>query len=51
MDALPADRQEDMPAELKLLRRENEVLHHDRETVKRATTIFVNGGVDEVLIH
>lgn len=37
LDAPPADRQEDMAAELKRLRRENEVLRQEREILKRAT--------------
>jgi transposase len=44
MDAPPADRQEDMAAELKRLRRENEVLRQEREILKRATAFFVNEG-------
>ena len=32
MDTLPADRQEDMTAELKCLRRENEVLCQERDS-------------------
>jgi len=37
MDAPPVDRQEDRAAELKRLRRENEVLRQEREILKRAT--------------
>ena len=44
MDALPADRQEDMAAELKRLRRENEVLRQEREILKRATAFFAKEG-------
>ena len=44
MDAPPADRQEDMAAELKRLRRENEVLRQEREILKRAMAFFVNEG-------
>ena len=44
LDAPPADRQEDMAAELKRLRRENEVLRQEREILKRATAFFVNEG-------
>ncbi|KIU27952.1 transposase [Methylobacterium radiotolerans] len=39
MDHPPADRQEDMAAELKRLRRENEVLRQEREILKRATAL------------
>ena len=44
MDVLPANRQEDMAAELKRLRRENEVLRQEREILKRATTFFAKEG-------
>jgi transposase len=44
MDAPPVDRQEDMAAELKRLRRENEVLRPEREILKRATAFFVKEG-------
>ena len=44
MDALPANRQEDMAAELKRLRRENEVLRQEREILKRATAFFAKEG-------
>jgi transposase len=44
MDAPPVDRQEDMAAELKRLRRENEVLRQEREILKRATAFFVKEG-------
>jgi transposase len=40
----PADRQEDMAAELKRLRRENEVLHQERVILKRATAFFAKEG-------
>ncbi|MBP2493712.1 transposase-like protein [Methylobacterium sp. PvP062] len=40
MDHPPADRQEDMAAELKRLRRENEVLRQEREILKRATAFY-----------
>jgi transposase len=40
MDEVPADRQEDVAAALKRLRRENEVLRQEREILKRATTAF-----------
>lgn len=38
------DRQEDMAAELKRLRRENEVLRQEREILKRATAFFAKEG-------
>ena len=41
---LPPDRQEDMAAELKRLRRENEVLRQEREILKRATAFFAKEG-------
>ena len=44
MEAPPPDRQEDMAAELKRLRRENEVLRQEREILKRATTFFAKEG-------
>ncbi len=44
MDHPPADRQEDMAAELKRLRRENEVLRQEREILKRATAFFAKQG-------
>ena len=37
IDAPPEERQEDMAAELKRLRRENEILRQEREILKRAT--------------
>ena len=37
IDDLPEDRQEDMAAELKGLRRENEILRQEREILKKAT--------------
>ncbi len=40
----PDDRQEDMTAELKRLRRENEVLRQEREILKRATAFFAKEG-------
>ena len=43
-DEPPADRQEDMAAELKRLRRENEVLRQEREILKRATAFFAKEG-------
>jgi transposase len=44
MEAPPVDRQEDMAAELKRLRRENEVLRQEREILKRATAFFAKEG-------
>jgi transposase len=44
MVAPPVDRQEDMAAELKRLRRENEVLRQEREILKRATAFFAKEG-------
>src|ERR1700761_7577833 len=44
MDHPPADRQEDMAAELKRLRRENEVLRQERVILKRATAFIRQGG-------
>ena len=44
MDAPPAERQEDMAAELKRLRRENEVLRQERDILKRATAFFAKEG-------
>lgn len=40
----PAERQEDMAAELKRLRRENEVLRQEREILKRAPAFFAKEG-------
>jgi len=40
----PEDRQEDMAAELKRLRRENEVLRQAREILKKATAFFAKEG-------
>ena len=40
IDRPPEGRQEDMAAELKRLRRENEVLRQEREILKRATAFF-----------
>ena len=37
-------REEDLTAELKRLRRENEVLRQEREILKRATTFFAREG-------
>jgi transposase len=44
MEPPPPDRQEDMAAELKRLRRENEVLRQEREILKRATAFFAKEG-------
>jgi transposase len=44
MDEPPPERQEDMAAELKRLRRENEVLRQEREILKRATAFFAKEG-------
>jgi transposase len=52
MDHPPAERQEDMAAELKRLRRENEVLRQEREILKRATAFFgPSREIDEVPPH
>ena len=40
----PPDRQEDMAAELKRLRRENEGLRQERDILKRATAFFAKEG-------
>ena len=44
IDAPPEERQEDMAAELKRLRRENEILRQEREILKRATAFFAKEG-------
>ena len=44
MDEPPPDRQEDMAAELKRLRRENEGLRPDREILTRAPALFAQEG-------
>ena len=44
MEAPPPDRQEDFAAELKRLRRENEILRQEREILKRAATFFAKEG-------
>ena len=44
MERPPPDRQEDLVAELKRLRRENEVLRQEREILKRATAFFAKEG-------
>lgn len=40
----PPERQEDFAAELKRLRRENEILRQEREILKRAATFFAKEG-------
>jgi len=44
IDDPPEDRQEDMAAELKRLRRENEILRQKREILKKATAFFAKEG-------
>jgi transposase len=44
IDDPPEERQEDMAAELKRLRRENEILRQEREILKRATAFFAKEG-------
>src|SRR3954452_22052999 len=44
IDHPPEGRQEDMAAELKRLRRENEILRQERDILKRATAFFVKEG-------
>ena len=44
MEQPPEGRQEDIAAELKRLRRENEVLRQEREILKRATAFFAKEG-------
>ncbi len=44
MEQPPEGRQEDRAAELKRLRRENEVLRQEREILKRATAFFAKEG-------
>jgi transposase len=44
IDDLPEDRQEDMAAELKRLRRENEIRRQEREILKKATAFFAKEG-------
>ena len=48
IDDPPEERQEDMAAELKRLRRENEILRQEREILNRATTFSPSSEVDEV---
>src|ERR1700730_2443252 len=40
----PPEGQEDMAAELKRLRRENEILRQERDILKKATAFFVREG-------
>ena len=44
IDHPPEDRREDMAAELKRLRRENEILRQERDILKRATAFFAKEG-------
>ena len=44
IDQPPPGRQEDMAAELKRLRRENEILRQERDILKRATAFFAREG-------
>jgi len=44
IDHPPKDRQEDMAAELKRLRRENEILRQERDILKKATAFFAKEG-------
>ena len=44
MERPPPDRQEDLVAELKRLRRANEILRQEREILKRATAFFAKEG-------
>ena len=44
IDHPPEGRQEDMTAELKRLRRENEILRQERDILKKATVFFVREG-------
>lgn len=44
IDHPPEGRQEDVAAELKRLRRENEVLRQERDILKRATAFFAKEG-------
>src|SRR5918998_5729685 len=45
MERPSPDRQEDLGAELKRLRRENEILRQEREILKRATALFATEGI------
>src|SRR5919107_6413194 len=51
MEQPPPDRQEDMAAELKRLRRENEGLRQERDILTRAPALFAQEEVDEVPAH
>jgi transposase len=51
IEAPPLERREDLAAELRRLRRENEILRQEREILKRAATFFAKEGVDEVPSH
>ncbi len=44
IDHPPEDRQEDMAAELKRLKRENEILRQERDILKKATAFFAREG-------
>ena len=44
IEAPPPERQGDLAAELKRLRRENEILRQEREILKRAATFFAKEG-------
>lgn len=44
IEAPPPEREDDMAAELKRLRRENEILRQEREILKRATAFFAKEG-------
>jgi transposase len=44
IDHPPEEGQEDIAAELKRLRRENEILRQEREILKRATAFFAKEG-------
>ena len=44
IDHPPKDRQEDMAAELKRLKRENEILRQERDILKKATAFFAREG-------
>lgn len=44
IDRPPEGRQEDVGAELKRLRRENEILRQERDILKRATAFFAKEG-------
>ena len=44
LEAPPLERQEDLAAELKRLRHENEILRQEREILKKAATFFAKEG-------